>query len=233
MIDAQDNPDDVAAFFKDLGVTRFCYGNGTSFPLSDEGAMVYRTPIEQACWMRVVRGGPRFVYAWTVNDVSDQQLYLRIGVDGIIADLGSIAHFDTILRDPEFAARYRLARRSDNPFLPANAAYGLTVRTSDISMAGTDANVTFTVTGANGSSSTTVDTGYNGRMERDSVNFVVLASPDLGELHSMTVQRDDSGNAPDWHLASIVVESLRYRSQKTASFDCWIENTSQFTRPLR
>ncbi len=233
MIDAQDNPDEVAAFFSNLGVTHFCYGNGTSFPLSDEGAMVYRTPIERACWLRVTRFGPRFVYAWTVNALNNQRLYLRIGVNGIIADRNGIVRLASLLTTPEFTARYRVARRSDNPFLPANASYGLTARTSDVSMAGTDANVTFTVTGANGSSSITTDTNYNRRMERGFLNFVILPSPDLGELHSVTVQRDNSSNGPDWHLTSIIVESLRYRNQKTALFNCWIDTTAPFTRPLK
>ena len=232
MIDAENNPNEVAAFFKSLGVTRFCYGNGTSFGLSDEGAMDYRTPIEEACWMRVTRNDPRFVYAWTVNNIDNQRLYLRIGVNGIIADPHGIAHFAGLLQETEFAVRYRLARRSDDPFLPANASYGLAVRTSDVGRAGTDANVTFTVTGENGSSSTTVDTNYNARMERGLLNFVIVASRDLGELHSVTVQRDNSSNGPDWHLASIVVESFRYRKQKTALFNCWIDTTDPFTRPL-
>jgi len=232
MIDAEGSPDDVAKFFGGLGVTRFCYGNGTSFPLSDEGAMVYRIPIERACWMRVVRDKPRFVYAWTVNDRDDQKLYLRVGVNGIIADPDGIGHFAGILKQPEFAQRYRLATRADNPFLPANAAYGLIVRTSDIHMAGTDAKVTFTLTGANGSSSIVVDTKYNGRMERGSTNYVVLPSPDLGQLQALTVQRDDSGNAPDWHLESIAVDSQRYPVHLTAWFDCWIDNTGPFARAL-
>jgi len=99
-------------------------------------------------------------------------------------------------------------------------------------MAGTDANITFTVTGENGSSSTTMDSRYNSRVERDSDNIVVLPSPDLGELHSVTVQRDDSGNAPDWHVASIKVESVRYKRQGTVSFDCWIDSTAPVTRPV-
>lgn len=232
MIDAQDSPTQVASFFKNLSVTRICYGNGTSFPFSDEGAMVYRTPIEEACWMGITQNGPRFVYAWTVNDIGDQRLYLRIGVDGMISDPGGIPHFANILLEPEFAARYRLAKRSDNPFLPANAAYGLTIQTSDISKAGTDANLTFTVAGVNGSSSITTDSNYNRRMERGLLNFLVLPSPDLGELHSVSVHRDNSGNAPDWHLTSITVESLRYKTKKTAFFDCWIDTTGQYTREL-
>ena len=232
MIDAQNDPAAVAAFFSGHGVARFCYGNGTSFPVSDEGAMVYRTPVEQACWMRVTRNAPRFVYAWTVNSIENQRLYLHLGVNGIIADPSGIAHFGALLRDARLASKYRLARRSDNPFLPLNAFYGLTVTTNDIAMAGTDANITFTVTGENGSSSTTMDSRYNSRMERDSANKVVLPSPDLGELHSVTVQRDDSGNAPDWHVASIKVESMRYKRHGTASFDCWIDSTAPVTRPL-
>ncbi len=232
MIDAVDDPDGVEAFFAGLGVARSCYGNGTSFPLSDEGAMVYRTPIERACWMRVAGGRPRFIYAWTVNDSDDQRLYLHVGVNGIISDPRGIRRLVDVLADPAVGARCRLARRSDNPFLPANASYGLTVRTSDIAMAGTDARVTFTVAGAHGSSSTTVDTNFNRRMEKGLTNFVTLPSPDLGELHSVTVMRDNSGNAPDWHLTSITVESLRYSTRKTGAYDCWIDSTDAFTRQL-
>lgn len=232
MIDAQDEPDAVAAYFDRHGASHCCYGNGTSFPLSDEGAMVYRTPIERACWLRATRLGPRFVEAWTVNDLDDQRLYLRIGVDGIIVDVDHVPGLVRLSKTSEFAARYRLAARSDHPFLPGNSCYALTVRTSDVGMAGTDAKVTFTVTGEKGTSSTTTDTRFNRRMERGLSNYLVLPSPDLGELKSVSVRRDDSGNAADWHLASVTVESLTYRSRKTASFDCWVDTTDSFTRLL-
>jgi glycerophosphoryl diester phosphodiesterase len=232
MVDQDDSPDRVASFFRSRGVTRFCYGNGTSFNLSDEGAMVYRTPIEQACWMRATKLGPRFIYAWTVNGTKNQRLYLRIGVNGIIADVLGLLFLSDMLQTPEFAALYRRAQRSDNLFLPPSAAYGLTVHTSNVGQAGTDANVTFTVTGTNGSRSTTMDANYNRRLERGLTNFLVLTSPDLGDLLSVTVQRDNDGNAPDWHLAWIVVESFRYRSHKTAVFACWIDSTAPFTRGL-
>lgn len=232
MIDADDDPEGVAAFFAKLGVTRFCYGNGTSFPVSDEAAMVYRTPIEQACWMRIAHDGPRFVYAWTVNGRANQRLYLRAGVNGIIADPRGIEHFVQVLAEPAFAASHRLATRLDNPMLPVEGSYGLGVSTSDIAMAGTDAGVTFTVTGANGAASVAFEGHFNRRLERGSRTCITLPSPDLGELHSVAVQRDDSGNAPDWHLASISVDSHRYRTRRTAAFDCWIDSTAAFARPL-
>jgi glycerophosphoryl diester phosphodiesterase len=232
MIDQTDNPDEVAAIFRRLGFPRFCYGYGTSDPLSDQGAMVYRHSIERACWMSATLDAPRFVYAWTVNDRTDQEIYLEVGVNGIIADPDGIANLKTILGRPENAARYRLAARSDNPLLPANAAYGLTVVTSDIEHAGTDANLTFTLTGANATAAVTIDSNYNERMEQGSTNFVVLPAPDLGTPQSITVSRDDSGNAPDWHLASIEVQSRRYGGSKKAMFDCWIGNSGAVKRAL-
>jgi hypothetical protein len=232
MIDETASPEDVTAFFNRLGVTRHCYGYGTSIPVSDKDAMVYRLPVERACWMRVVSNAPRFVYAWTVNDEDEQKLYLRSGVNGIISDPDGIAHFAGILRQPEFAQLYRLAKRADNPFLPANAAYGLTVRTSDIDMAGTDAKVQFTLSGSNGSSSVVVDSKYNGRLERNSTNHIVLPSRDLGDLRTLGVQRDNSGNAPDWHLQEIVVRGQRYGVQRTARFDCWMNDSGEVTRAL-
>lgn len=232
MMDDDNDPDGVVAFFNGQGVAHSCYGNGTSFPFSDEGAMVYRTPIERACWLRVTHLKPRFVNAWTVNSIDNLRLYLHIGVNGMISDMRGVRRAVSLLKTSEYAARFRLAKRSDNPFLPANAFYGLTIRTSDVRFAGTDANVTITVNGANGATATTINTNYNRRMERDMTNFFILPSADLGELQSVTVRRDNKRFGPDWHLSSIVVESPRYKTHKTASFNCWIDNTSPFTRPL-
>jgi PLAT/LH2 domain-containing protein len=232
MIDEIDNPEQVAAFFNRLGASRNCYGYGTSSPVSDAGAMVYRLPVERACWMRVAGNQPRFVYAWTVNDDVNQHLYLRIGVNGIISDPSGIAQFAAMLRQPEFASLYRLATRLDNPFIPSNAAYGLTVRTSDIAMAGTDAGVTLKVTGSLGSSTVTVEGKYNGRVERNSTNYLVLPSPDLGTLETVSVRQNGGGNAPDWHLQSVAVESQRYGTGGTAQFDCWIPSDVEVARQL-
>jgi hypothetical protein len=69
-------------------------------------------------------------------------------------------------------------------------------------------------------------------MERGQTNFVTLQSADLGNLQSITVQRDNSGNAPDWYLDTVVVESARYRTKKQATFNRWIDSTSPFTHPL-
>lgn len=233
MIDADSNVDRVVHFFADQhAVTRFGYGNGTSFPLSDEGAMVYRTPIEKACWLRATTARPRFVDAWTVNSVGNLQLYLRVGVDALICDPQGIERVRQLLQQGEFSQRYRLAQRSDDPMDPDNFAYGLSVVTSNIDSAGTDAKITFTLHGDKGSAATTVDTNFNARMEAGSTNFVVLHAPDLGTLTSISVKSDMTHNGPGWHLASITVQSHRYGGSKTAHFDTWIESTAAVTRNL-
>jgi hypothetical protein len=48
--------------------------------------------------------------------------------------------------------------------------------------------------------------------------LIVLYSPDLGNLKTVTVQSDLSHSAPEWHLDTIVVESRRYGGRKTATF---------------
>jgi hypothetical protein len=68
-------------------------------------------------------------------------------------------------------------------------------------------------------------------MERNAWDYVTLQSPDLGELKSITVQRNDDGNAPDWFLDQILVRSKRYGAARRAVFNRWIE-TSPTTERL-
>jgi hypothetical protein len=224
MIDEHKDPVEIAAYFRDRGISNQCYGNGISIPpIALTGPNV--TPsMERACALRAATGVPKFICPWTVNEKKLGEEMIRIGVDAMICD-----DTDTLLQimsRPEYKPLVRLAVRNDNPFIPAYAAYSLTVYTADRPMAGTDAGVTFTLTGSNGSAQTTVDTSYRARMERNHVNFVVLHAPDLGDLISISVQRDNTGHAPDWWLAKIEVQSDRYRQQKTAVFNREINSVS-------
>jgi len=88
-----------------------------------------------------------------------------------------------------------------------------------------------TLTGAAGSASITVDTGFPGRMETSSWNYVTLPSSDLGALQSITVQRDCDGAGPDWFLDRISVESVR-GARMQAVFDCWVGSGRPLTKPL-
>jgi glycerophosphoryl diester phosphodiesterase len=229
MIDQENDPVRVATFFTNAGVERQCYGNGISFLNSLLGPNV-RPSLERACDLRASTGAPRFTYAWTVDDARLMREYIRIGVDGIITN--NVARLRAVSAEPEFQSTIRLATRADDPFAGPHAAYGLIVHTGDKSMAGTDARVTFTLTGVSGSASVTVDTRWRARMERNAWNYVTFESPDLGPLHTITVQRDDQGNAPGWFLDRIVVESACYGVSLDADFRCWIDGAVPVSRPL-
>jgi hypothetical protein len=229
MLDAENDPGAVSNYFTGRGVVNQGYGNGISFMNFVLGPY-YRYTLEAACGIRAQAGRPRFIYVWTVNAHDELREYIRIGVDGAITD--SPDDLRTIVAEGEFAPLIRLASRADNPFRPANFAYGLHVRTADKWMAGTDANVTFTITGAAGSASKTVNTELIKRMESDYWNWVTMPSDDLGPLQSLTVQRDDQGNGPDWYLDRIDVQSARFGTSGQAVFDRWIDDTTPFTEPL-
>ena len=70
------------------------------------------------------------------------------------------------------------------------------------------------------------------RMESGDWHYVTLQSDDLGDLRSITVQRDSAGNGPDWYLDRIIVQSFRYWVSKQAEFNRWIDAMSPFTLPL-
>jgi hypothetical protein len=248
MVDSDNDPNAVSNAFH--GVANECYGNGiTDVGRAPTFAPHIRPSIERACALRAELGQIKFIYTWSLGleDVFAMEEYIRIGVDGIIAgfrpevfDSPSVTMLRAVAGDGRFQSMIRLATREDNPFTPSNAAYALTVHTDSRHNAGTDANVTFTVTGTFGSSSKTVDTsligslggGVPGRME-NGLDYVTLPSTDLGDLKSITVQRDDQGNAPGWYLNWIRVQSFRYGvSSKQAFFERWIDTTSPFTQPL-
>lgn len=229
MIDAEDDPGAVTNYFTSRGLTHQGYGNGISFANFVLGPY-YRYTLEAACGIRAQAGRPSFIYVWTVNVHDELREYIRIGVDGIITD--DPHDLVDIAAEPEFSSLILPATRTDNPFAQPDFAYGLHLHTADRWMAGTDANVTFTLTGTLGNASKTVDTSLVKRMERDDWNWVTIPSNDLGTLQTITVQRDNQGNGPDWYLDTIEVHSARYGTGGTASFDRDIDSTSPFMEAI-
>lgn len=229
MIDADNDPGDVSNYFTRRGVMHQGYGNGISVANSVLGPF-YRYTLEGACGNRAQAGRPHFIYVWTVNAHDELREYIRIGVDGIITD--DPGDLLKISSEAEFASLIRLAQRLDNPFKPSNFAYSLHVKTGNKWMAGTDANLTFTLTGSSGSAAKTINSELIKRMESDDWNWVTIPSDDLGALQSITVQRDNDGNGPDWYLDRIEVRSARFGTSGIAIFDRWIGSTSPFTAAL-
>ncbi|MEV0680155.1 PLAT/LH2 domain-containing protein [Actinosynnema sp. NPDC050436] len=229
MIDEENDAVAVRDHFAAHGVVNRCYGNGNHFfnPVTSPNL---RPSVEHACALRAGEDAFKFVYIWPINSDDYMKEVIRIGLDGIITD--NVGSLKAIIGNAEFSGVVRLATRADNLFKQPNAAYGLSIHTADVGDAGTDAHLTFTLTGTNGTRSKTIDSELNGRMEQGDWNHVTIPSPDLGDLLSITVERDDVGNGPDWFLDRIIVRSARYKVAKEAVFDVWIDSPAKFTKPL-
>jgi hypothetical protein len=98
--------------------------------------------------------------------------------------------------------------------------------------AGTDSQVTITITGEAGACRTVVDSSLEGRFEANSWTFVTIPSGDLGPLHTLSVQSSGSGNAPEWYLEKVEIASHRYQASGVATFNRWIETTKPCTVPI-
>uniref|UniRef100_A0A3Q2QDK8 Lipoxygenase homology PLAT domains 1 n=1 Tax=Fundulus heteroclitus TaxID=8078 RepID=A0A3Q2QDK8_FUNHE len=116
--------------------------------------------------------------------------------------------------------------------------YILQVKTSDVSGAGTDANVWVIVFGENGDTGTLAlkESGNSNKFERkhvDTFRFPDILS--LGDLSKVRVWHDNSGVAPGWHLEHIDVKD-EYMD-KTFRFPCdrWLskhDDDGQIMREL-
>ena len=91
-------------------------------------------------------------------------------------------------------------------------------------MGGTDSHVTFTINDSSGTVSRQINTFWNGRIESSQTNFVTFHSPNLGEVSSVAIVKDNAGNGPDWFLDEIQVHSARYGVHKSKGFGNWIED---------
>lgn len=230
-VDAQDDVDDVLNFFfVDKGYAgNIGYGDGTSF----QGLFLPRA-IDKAAFRRASMGQPRVISdVYTLNHQTSMDSFISAGVDGIIPDkFGTIESGDpqylhdlasVVDNHPEI----RRATREDNPFEPALQSYGLEVRTAgatvDAPFPGTDANLTFTLTGCRGQATITVDTGnvndvpYDSRRMLDAnlvdtpgpagTDWITIPSKNLGRITSVSVYNDGTGDAPGWHLIDVRVSS--------------------------
>lgn len=61
---------------------------------------------------------------------------------------------------------------------------------------------------------------------------MTVPAGDLGELSSITLQSDLSGNAPGWFLDAIDIRSAGYGEAKHATFQDWIDKSTPYVLPL-
>jgi hypothetical protein len=87
-VDEEDNPAEVAAFFRKIGATQCWYGNGiTLIPLNEE----FHECMQQAAPIRDTTGPFSKIYTWSVHRTKALRKYIEEDkVDGIIVGLNGI-----------------------------------------------------------------------------------------------------------------------------------------------
>lgn len=232
MIDEEDDPRRVARFFADKRVTRAAYGNGITSVLGvglPSPSLVHRMDVALAL---VATGELRFVYPWVLVSANTMREFVRSGVNGAMVDVGDAGTLARVLGEPEFANDIRLATRADDPLVECSSLV-LEVETADVSHAGTNATVTFSLKTDDGQVfSKTVDGAFNGRFERGSITHVTLPGVTLApdRIRSITVAQDGAGIAPAWRLHSVTVRACGDRARRVP-FECEVTPKSPATRP--
>ena len=184
--------------------------------------------IDLASWLRATSPENFAIpYAFPISTNVLSKEYIYAGVDGLIPDAdkllqvfsSTLLHIsglnDLVVSHPDVYP----ATAGDNPFKSVKHAYGLSIPTLDN---GTDAKLTFTLTGVNGSASVTIDSSYGpvcastdssctGRMEAGHTDYVTIQSKDLGQITSMKLSSDGSGYRQEWAPGKIKISSDSYQ----------------------
>ncbi|MFK8105203.1 MAG: PLAT/LH2 domain-containing protein [Saprospiraceae bacterium] len=233
-IDAENDYLGVQNFFNTNGVTNAAYANGVLEFLPNGLAPNIASTVQEAVAEKALGNGLRFVFVWTLGKKSTLRHFLRAGVDGIFVNLDKLTKLGSLLEEEEFVPLIRLATREDNPFAETTLpAYVLTVKTKDKRHAGTDALLTFQLSGSEETVTRKFDSKLPKLFEKGDVNRVTLIGDDAGTLDCLTVSRNTGGNAPGWFLSEISVESTTVPviDDSTFIFDSWIPR-SGLTRCL-
>lgn len=85
--------------------------------------------------------------------------------------------------------------------------YDIVVKTGTETNAGTDANVTLTIYGENGSESFTLANGQDNFEKGDEDRFS-LYGKDVGKIKKINLYQDGSGNKPGWQVEWIKINGL-------------------------
>lgn len=236
-VDAENDPNQIYNFLSDkinIASTNcnqvlphnIGYGNG-AIGESSGAAPNILTSIAQASWMRASQGKAFAIpYAFPIQtrfNTDRPNEYITSGADGLIPDDDTpFQDWDvsilsnSILNDIVTSrSDVYVATAADDPFNPPNETYGLRVDTVDAFGAGTDSYLTFTLTGCNGSSTVTLDAGYQAapsvsRFESGDRDYVTIFSKDLGALKSIKLELHGSSLDAPWQPGVIQISSAKY-----------------------
>ncbi|SEG97730.1 PLAT/LH2 domain-containing protein [Nonomuraea solani] len=84
--------------------------------------------------------------------------------------------------------------------------YNITVETGDVPDAGTNANVFLKIHGTTGSVGPTDLDNSEDNFERNAVDHFTLTMSSVGEVMSIEIGHDNTGNKPGWFLNRVIID---------------------------
>ncbi|PNH12713.1 Lipoxygenase y domain-containing protein 1 [Tetrabaena socialis] len=107
--------------------------------------------------------------------------------------------------------------------VPLPHKYQITVFTSDLRGAGTDANVSISFYGTNTSLTGVKLENSKNNFERNAEDIFFLENPDLGSIPEIEIGHDNAGLAPGWHCAKVIVEDQTAKMRYAYPCDRWFD----------
>ena len=203
------SPSEIERIFKNANQRNFSYADGITTLLNKPG--VYKN-ITEALYCRSGNEPNSFgiIYTWVLSREASMRKYLDSYIDGIMVDIGSTNLLRELITNSPYDEAHEIAQKGYNPFTASPIPkYKLSIETKDKLMAGTNAQILFTLTGMAGQSlkSLPFDGSVTGALEKGSISYVMLEGTDLGDIKCLSVEAITGGVGADWLPGTISLES--------------------------
>ena len=150
----------------------------------------------------------KLIYTWVLSNEASMRKYLNTYIDGIFVEPAFVEKLHRLIMGEPYKSVYELAQNGYNPFSAVLIPkYILEVKTADQHLAGTDADILFTLTGNSGSLKSLPFNGNTDTLERGSVTWVVIPGEVAGEIKSLTLELVSRGLSPGWLPESITIHN--------------------------
>lgn len=215
------SPSQIESIFTNANQRNFSYADGITTLLKKP--VVYKNITEaQFCRYENEPNSFGLVYTWVMRKESSLRKFLDIYVDGIMVEVNTVRLLKKLIDNPPYNEVYESAQNGYNPFAAVTIPkYKLSVETKDELMAGTDAQILFTLTGVGGQSLKRLpfDGSVTGALERGSITNILVEGLDLGEIKSLEVKALTDGMAADWLPGTITLESPNLKEKVNFIFN--------------
>ncbi|GLC44364.1 hypothetical protein PLESTF_000049800 [Pleodorina starrii] len=111
--------------------------------------------------------------------------------------------------------------------IPQPHKYQITVFTSDLRGAGTDANVDISLFGTNATVTNIKLENSKNNFERNAEDVFFFEFPDLGSIPEIEIGHDNSGLMAGWHCAKVIIEDQTAKTRYAYPCDRWFDKSEE------